>query len=400
MITKEFYVNNRRNIIRLLKSGALVLSAYSALQRQNDMAFAFSQESNFWYLTGIANADWKLVVDITSGEEWLIAPEVDAVHQVFDGSLSANAASELSGIKKVISYDEGLVLLRALAKKHSTVYTIDQPQHADYFNFLLNPSIANNKRTLERLFSSVMYCQKELSGLRAIKQPEEIKMIQKAVDITIGGFEYVKKSMNSYKHEYELDADISWVMRRTGATGHAYDPIIAAGKNACTLHYSHNDSVVKSRQLVLLDVGASCGGYAADITRTYAKHEPTKRQVAVHAAVESAHREIIGLIKPSVSIQEYQQRVNEIMSEAIDSLGLGKNDDALHKYFPHAVSHGLGIDVHDSLGAPSHLVENMVLTVEPGVYIPEEGIGVRIEDDILVTAKGNKNLSSALSTGL
>jgi len=174
---------------------------------------------------------------------------------------------------------------------------------------------------------------------------------------------------------------------------------VAAGANACTLHYAHNRSKVMGRQLVLMDVGASYGGYTADITRTYAKGEPTKRQRQVHEAVEAAHHRIIGLIRPMLAVDEYQREVDAIMREAIASLGLPSDDAALRRYFPHAVSHGLGIDVHDSLGSPRFLQAGMVLTVEPGIYLPEEGIGVRIEDDILVTAAGNENLSRRLSTG-
>ncbi len=149
-----------------------------------------------------------------------------------------------------------------------------------------------------------------------------------------------------------------------------------------------------------MDVGAFYGGYAADISRTYVKGEPTKRQAAVHQAVEVAHHRIIKLIEPMLSVEEYQRSVDKIMKEALDSIGLQSDDTGLRKYFPHAISHGLGIDVHDSLGAPKYFETNMVLTVEPGIYIPEENIGVRIEDDILVTANGRKNLSAALSTGL
>jgi len=149
-----------------------------------------------------------------------------------------------------------------------------------------------------------------------------------------------------------------------------------------------------------MDVGASYGGYAADITRTYVRGAATKRQVQIHAAVEQAHHEIIATIRPHLAVDEYQRQVDAIMSDALRRVGLYEDEASLRRYFPHAVSHGLGIDVHDSLGAPHHLSEGMVLTVEPGIYIPEESIGVRIEDDILITATGNRNLSRKLSTGL
>lgn len=396
----DFFKHNRQKLTLALGGQLVILSAYGRLQRSNDAAHAFTQEANFWYLTGIEEPDWMVIIDGSQDKSWLVMPQISDVHMTFDGGLDAARAKEISGVDKVISKDESLKLLRILAKKHSLVCTLDTPTHAEHFNFSLNPSILHAKHMLERQFAGVQDIQKDLAKLRAIKQPEEVAMIQKAINATISGFTYVRSNLHSYKNENQIDADISWRIRKSGAKGHAYDPIIAAGKNACTLHYSHNHDKIASRQLVLMDVGASYGGYAADITRTYIKGQPTKRQIAVHGAVESAHKQIIALISPSVSIEEYQRSVDSIMQGAVESLGLGKSEGTLRKYFPHSVSHGLGIDVHDSLGAPKYFAENMVLTVEPGIYIPEEGIGVRIEDDILVTAKGNKNLSGALSTGL
>ncbi len=395
-----FFKNNRQGLVKALGGQLIVLSAYSRLQRSNDMAHSFSQEANFWYLTGIDEPDWLVIIDGVQNKSWLVMPRISDVHMTFDGGLSAEQAKQISGVDSVISKDESIKLLRTLAKRHSLVHTVGMPPHAEYFNFNVNPSILQNKNNLERIFNQVQDVQKELAKLRAIKQPEELAMMQKAINLTIEGFNDVRSKVNTYKHEYEIEADFNSKFRRAGSKGHAYDPIVASGMNACTLHHSHNNSKLSNRQLVLMDIGAEYGGYAADITRTYAKGQATKRQIAVHAAVEAAHKQIISLIAPSVLIEDYQLSVNSIMKGAIASLGLGNNEDSLRRYFPHAISHGLGIDVHDSLGSPRYFSENMVLTVEPGIYIPEEGIGVRIEDDIAVTAKGRKNLSGSLSTEL
>lgn len=185
-----------------------------------------------------------------------------------------------------------------------------------------------------------------------------------------------------------------------GAEGYAYEPIVAAGANALTLHYTRNNNPLPKNGLLLIDAAARVGGYCADITRTYAIGTPTAREVAVHAAVEKAHFAIINLIKPGLALSEYQDKSDEIMKEALRSLGLLKKPEDYRKYFPHAISHGLGIDVHESFGGYTEFMPGMVLTVEPGIYIPEEGIGVRIEDDILVTETGNENLSGDLPTGL
>lgn len=377
-----------------------MLAAYGRVQRGNDSAHMFTQEANFWYLCGIEEPDWLVIIDGTQARSWLVMPEVSEVHRTFDGSLSAEDAKRISGVDQVLAADEGLSLLRTLAKRHSLVHTVDQPPHAEHFNFALNPSILKHRQQLERIFSRVQDCRKDIAKLRAIKQDGEVRMIQKAIDVTVKAFEEVKTSLKSYRNEFEIDATFGYVIRMNGADGHAYDPIVASGINACTLHYNHNNSALRPRELVLMDVGAQLGGYAADITRTYARGTPTKRQLEVHGAVEQAHQRIIGLIEPLLPIADYQRQVDEIMTDALKQIGLYSDEDSLRRYFPHAVSHGLGIDVHDSLGAPNHLEAGMVLTVEPGIYIPEERIGVRIEDDILVTNKGRRNMSARLSTGV
>ena len=400
-MTSEFYARNRVLLTKSLQGAVYALSGYTAVQLTHDQAGPFVQEANFWYLTGIEQPDWLVIVDGSTGEEWLVKPQIDEMHEVFDGSLGAARATELSGIKKVVAHDEGVALLRKLAKKHSIVYTVENPPYSDHFSFSLNPAISANKKMLERTFTSVVDCQKELAKLRAIKQPEEIKAIQKAINLTIDGFGRVKQILGSAKYEYDLEAEFTYHFKRNGGADHAYDPIIATGKNACTLHYIDNKSKLLAKQFVLMDVGARVDGYAADITRTYIKGEPTKRQKEVHQAVEAAHHDIISLLEPELPIEEYMRSVDTRMKRALKDLGLLKDENdtgTYRKYFPHAVSHGLGVDVHDSLGGARFFEAGMVLTVEPGIYIPEEGIGIRIEDDILITPTGHRNMSAKLST--
>jgi Xaa-Pro aminopeptidase len=314
--------------------------------------------------------------------------------------MSSEEALRISGVDSVISAKEGESLLRRLAKQHSVVYTIPDPHYAEHFNFVLNPALKKNWRRLERMFQHVQDCTKDIAALRALKQPDELAMIKKAVDVSAAAFKRIHENFSNYKNEYEIEADFAREVRFSGASGCAYDSIVASGSNACTLHYHKNTSPLRSRQMALLDMGARYGGYAADISRTYVKGEPTKRQREVHQAVETGHHRIINLLKPNLSVYEYQNSVDTIMTEALKSIGLPHDNTSLRKYFPHAISHGLGIDVHDSLAGPKYFEENMVLTVEPGIYIPEEGIGVRIEDDILIMRTGHKNLSANLSTGL
>jgi Xaa-Pro aminopeptidase len=402
-MNNNFFSSNRRRLIERLNGGVVVMSAYAQMQRSNDMAFSFEQEANFWWLTGIEYPDWWLIIDGVRNKSWLVAPQISVAHEIFDGSLSADRAKEISGVDAILSHDEAQSLLRDLSKKHSVVYVLGEQPYAEHLDFVLNPAIKSLREHVSRIFATVQDCRKDLAALRAIKQPEEIVAMKAAIDITIDGFEAVKKKLVTASYEYEIEAEFNYYFRMHGADGHAYDPIVAGGQHACTLHYVANSQKLKKRQLLLLDVGARVGGYAADITRTYAYGDPTKRQIDVHAAVQAAQREIIALIQPNLSVEQYQTSVDRIMSDALISLGLMTDDndmESYHKYFPHAVSHGLGVDVHDSLGSPKFLQPGMVLTVEPGIYIPAEGIGVRIEDDILITSSGNLNMSQRLSTDL
>lgn len=402
MLGSSFFTNNRHRLVAQLNGGSFALTAYTKMQRGHDMAGQFEQEANFWWLTGITAPDWWVIVDGARQRTWLVMPEVDATHQIFDGSLSAESAKEMSGADEVLTSDQGFKLLQNMAKKHSVMHTLGDFPNAEYLDFTLNPAPKKFYDLLIRTFNSVQDCRKDMAQLRARKEPAEIEALKQAIDLTIGAFKEVKTKVSRLKTEFEVEAEFTYYFRRHDAQ-HAYDPIVAAGGNACTLHYGDNAAKLKKRELLLMDIGARSGGYPADITRTWAIGEPTKRQKQVHAAVQEAQQKIIALIAPDLAVDAYQREVDEIMIDALCALGLMKHrgdEKAYHRYFPHAVSHGLGVDVHDSLGRPKRLIPNMVLTVEPGIYIPEEGIGVRIEDDILVTSGGRVNLSGALSTEL
>src|SRR5680860_759792 len=244
------------------------------------------------------------------------------------------------------------------------------------------------------MFNEVKSCNLELAKLRAIKQSNEIAAIKMAIKLTVDAFNDIKPKLAIFTHEYQAEAEFTYYFRKNGSEGHAYDPIVASGKNACTLHYSVNNSRLNKNNLVLLDIGAKVGGYSADISRTYSLSEPNDRQIEVHQAVYDARRKIIDLLRPGLTVIDYQKQVEEIMRASLMQLGLLSSPDDYRRYFPHSVSHGLGVDTHDSLGAPSEFLSGMVLTVEPGIYIPEENIGIRIEDDILITDTGCINLSA------
>ena len=399
-LTSTFFAQNRSRLATSLRGGLIVATAYTALQRGNDAAFGFEQEANFWYLTGITHPDWWVIIDGTSGKTTLVQPSVNPVHELFDGSLDREDALILSGAQDVIDRDAALMQLRTHARSRGLVYTPGNlPGSRDALGFFANPAQRELRTILRRIFTTVDDCRKELASLRAVKRPEEIALIRSAIDLTTDTFADVRRRFDTYTHEYEIEADFTRAFRFTGASGHAYDPIVAGGSNACTLHYGANQARLHAHEGVLIDIGARVDGYAADITRTYSA-QPSKRLQEVHASVQAAHASIIELLAPGVNVRDYMASVEGIMSEALDSLDLLTTSEDYSRYFPHAISHGLGVDVHDSLGAPQAFEPGMILTVEPGVYIPEESIGVRIEDDILITETGFENLSRSLSTDL
>ncbi len=368
------------------------------MQLSGDMAAPFLQEANFLWLTGIDEPGWKVIIDGSRKHVVIVRPQRSHIEEIFDGGSDEERLQQLAGADEIIDEADFETTLRRLARRHTVVYTPHQPhQHS----FVPNPASAELNAQLTRIFPSVLDCTKQLAGLRAIKSPAEIAATRKAIQATCRTFKLVRSNLETYRHEYEIEADMTHAFRRVNAQ-HAYEPIIAAGANAVTLHYTTNASPIRKSQAILIDVGARVDGYAADITRTYCS-KPTKRLQTVHAAVERAHRAIIALLQPGLPVSEYIAQVDEIMKDALQEVGLladRTDTDTYRTYFPHAISHGLGIDVHDSLGAPKYFQPGMIVTVEPGIYIAKEGIGVRIEDDILITDTGHENLSGSLPTSL
>lgn len=398
-MNSDFFTANRTALMQHFVDGVIVLTAYDALQKQSDTAHVFEQESNLWYLSGVTRPGWRLVIDNAKDESVLIAPSISDTHRTFDGELSEENAKQISGVTRVVSAAEGQDLLRQLARSHTSVATLGPDPYEHHYSFTKNPAQARLRQELSELFDEVTDCRKELARRRAIKRPEEINRIRESVLLTCAAIDTMKSKLSSLEYEYQLEAELGYYFKRHGYT-HGYEPIVAAGLNACTLHYIDNNAPIANGELVLLDVGAKCHGYSGDISRTVVRGEPTARQVEVHAAVETAHHEIISLLRPGYSIRSYLEEVDRIMKQAIKRIGLGDDEEQYRDYFPHAISHGLGVDIHDSLGGYETFEPGMVLTVEPGIYIAAEKIGVRIEDDIVITDGGIENLSAGLSTAL
>lgn len=397
-----FFIGNRTALMRAVEPGTpVVLAAHGLLQRAGDSPFPFHQDSNFWYLTGIHEPDLVLVMD--DRESYIIVPGRSSSREAFDGAVDTEALSKVSGIDMFFYEEEGWRRLAGRLKKTRKVQTLLPPRaYIEQYGMYTNPS---RGRLVDRMRHwqadlGLVDVREHLIAMRMYKQPEELAAIQKAIDCTVRGIQQVasRKQMRRYEYEFEIENDLTAAFRTVEAAGHAFTPIVAAGKRACTLHNVGNDGMLADGSLVVIDVGAEVSHYAADITRTVAYGGYSERQQAVHSAVLAAQKYALSLLKPGTMLKEYEQQVETCIGERLQELGLVEkaDHDSIRRYYPHAASHFLGLDVHDAGDYSRPLAPGMVLTCEPGIYIPEEGIGVRIEDDVLITETGNTVLSDAL----
>lgn len=404
LFSAEFFRHNREQLRRLVSTEVIVVTANGVLQRSADTVYPFQQDTNFWYVTGINEPDALLVMDV--GKEYIILPKRSYYQDTFDGALDTRSIKQKSGIKNIYSFEEGWKKLKARVSKLDQVATIaPPPQYIDVYGMYTNPARWVLARSLREIHESIKLVdiREHFATLRMIKQPAEIEAIKRAITITGDGLAEVIETARSdrYKYEYEVEADLTRAFRRK-KSDHAFDPIVAGGARACTLHNTNMSSAISKNELLLFDIGAAYEGYAADISRTIAIDKPTKRQQAVYGAVKDAQEYAYSLLKPSVALKDYELQIEHYIGEKLIGLGVIKKNESneVRKYYPHAASHHLGLDVHDIDDRKSLLAPNMVVTVEPGIYIPEEGIGVRIEDDVRITEDGIEVLSAHLPSQL
>ena len=404
--TSEFFAGNRQRLRELFTGTApIVVTANGLLQRGGDSTYGFAQDASFWYLTGIDEPDIVLVMD--RGKEYLIVPGRSASRQAFDGAPEPETLARRSGIQAIYDDKTGWEQLSGRLKKVKHAATLaTPPAYVEHYGMYTNPARAALVSRLKAAKSGLelLDLSPHLVRSRMVKQPDELAAIQSVVDITIAAVKEVMKpaKLRNYAHEYQIEAELTRGFRLRGAAGQAFGSIVAGGPRACTLHNVSNSGTLAADELVLLDVGAEVDHYAADISRTFSLGPPSRRQQAVHAAVLDVQGFAFGLLRPGVLLKDYEQQVEHYMGEKLRELGLIKtiSHDNIRAFYPHATSHFLGLNVHDVGDYDRPLESGMVLTVEPGIYIPREGLGVRIEDDILVTNKGIKILSAKLSRDL
>jgi Xaa-Pro aminopeptidase len=407
LFTSDFYRANRERLRHLFTGTApIVITANGLLQRGTDEPFTFHQDRSFYYLTGINDPGIILVMD--KGKEYLVVPPREVVVEQFDGVIDFDELRRISGVQDIVYAKEGWKQLHARLKKVQHVATLGAaPRFIEYLGMYTNPARADMIQHIkdENPHIEVLDLRQHLSRMRMVKQEPEIAAIQRAIDAANATLKEIirPKQLAKYAYEYEIEADLSHGFRSRGMMGHAFTPVVAGGKRACIMHNMSNGAPLVSGELLLMDVGAEYAHYASDIARTISLGgQPSRRQQQVHDAVTEAQEYAYSLLKPGLILRAYEKQMEDFMGEKLRELGLIKtiNREQVRHYFPHATSHFLGLDTHDSGDYDHPLEPGVVITVEPGIYIPEEEIGVRIEDDILITADGNKNLSAALSHDL
>ena len=401
MFTSKYFKDNRLSLTkRLSGSELIVITAQGLMQRSGDVTFPFRQDSNFLYLTGLMNVpDVVLVID--GNNEFLILPKRSETDTIFGGTIDCDNIAKISGIATILSNNDGWRKVEKLQNNRKTIHVVGSapPQIVGIDSFYTNPARRRLIHKLKRLFPNTKFndLRTDIMQMRQVKQSVEIEAIKQAITITKSGFAAATKRVRLSAYEYQIEAEFDHVFKQKNAT-HGYGPpIIAAGANTCILHYHGGLNRFSAGEFILMDVGAEYKGYSADVTRMRKVDAVSDRHMAVYNAVVAVHRYAIGLLRPGLDWREYILKTEEFMGEELVKLGLIQRPERRHirKYFSHAIGHSLGLDVHDVCDYKT-ILENMVITVEPGIYIPEEGIGVRIEDDILITKDCANNLSNEI----
>lgn len=396
---KNFFITNRNRLYEELKDQAmLVLFAGKAPQKSADENYTFVPNRHFYYLTGIdePNIIFAARKKGEKVEEFLFIEKSNPVLEKWVGkSISISDAMEASGIENILYLEqfEATVSQTLVSETFFQVYL-------DLERRELDAMTTKAQQFASKLQANYPYVQINnvypvISELRVYKTPEEIEKIKKAIEITQNGIRNVMKHAKAGMKEYQLEAHFDFILNSEGVREHAFPTIVASGKNGTILHYEKNNAIVEDGSLVLLDLGAQFEYYNADISYTFPVNGKfTDKQKVYYNIVLKALRETTALIKPGVPFAKLNEMTKKVLAEECVKVGLIKEETEISKYYYHGVSHFLGLDTHD-VGSYRDLVlqPGMVLTVEPGLYIADEEIGIRIEDDVLVTEEGHEVLT-------
>ena len=407
-IDSTLFVENRKKFRNGLKPNSMALFVSNDIMPTNaDGSMGFRQNSDLFYLSGIDQEETILVLfpDVKDGrhKEILFVRETSELIAIWEGAkLTKAQANAASGVDNVYWFHEFDKIMKPFFAQAEHLY-LNSNEHT---RRSIETETAQQRfnRTIMSMYPLHRYERSApiMHRIRAIKSTQEIDLIQQACDITEKGFRRLLNFIKPGVWEYEIEAELIHEFVRNRSQGWAYGPIVASGKNACVLHYVENNQQCKDGDVILLDVAAEYANYASDLTRALPVNGRfTKRQREVYDAVLRVHRAAVKMLLPGQTFDKYNKAVGEHMTEELLKLGLLKQEDvkgqdpnwpAFKKYFMHGTSHFLGLDVHDVGFFHEPMQPGMVFTVEPGIYIPEEGLGIRLENNILITTNGQQDL--------
>ena len=400
----ELYKLNRKRFTRkMMPDSIAIFHSNDLMPRSGDTYYPFRQNAGLFYLSGLDQPETVVVLFpncIKEGfEEVAFIKRTNEYIATWEGhKYTKEEAKKVSGIERIYWLDEMENILHELILLAKRIY-VNLNEHDRFYSEVPNKDqrFAN---ALTKRYPAHKYHRSQpiLKKLMMIKSSAEVDAIQEAIQITGQAFKRVLEFVKPGVKEYEIEAEIIHEFIRNGATGHAYDPIIAAGENSCVLHYIDNNKVCQDGDLILLDFGAEYANYAADLTRVIpANGQFSARQREVYEAVLRVLKASKQLLVPGTTLEEYHKEVGRLMESELVGLQLldkkevaqQKSDRLLYKqYFMHGTSHHLGLNVHDLSNRYDPIQAGMVFTCEPAIYIREEGIGIRLENDILVTDDG------------
>ena len=407
-INSSLFKKNRARLIKKMADNSVAIFHSNDLMPKNaDQVMSFVQNSDLFYLSGIDQEETVLVIIKSSSQarEMLFIRETNDMIKVWEGNkLTIDEARSISGIDKVFWNKSFKHELSVIVSNISNIYlnSNDHPRA----NIVVESRDARFKKWIQNKFPNKEYKKAThlLYSIRSIKELEEIDLIKKACDITHLGVQRVLRFLKPGVYEYEIEAEIIHEFLINRASGFAYDPIIASGPNACILHYGENNMRCEKGDLVLMDFGAEYANYSSDLTRCLpVSGRFSKRQKDVYSAVLRVMKSATKILRPGLILSDYEKMVGELMEKELVDLGLlsvaelkegWQDGPAYKKYYMHGTSHHLGLDVHDVSIPHEPISENMVFTCEPGIYIPEEGLGIRLENDIVIREGGNIDLMS------
>jgi len=412
-LNPQLFVENRKRLIKEMKPGSIaIFNSNDEVPSNADALYRFQQNSSLYWLCGIEQEDTMVILYPDNPDakyrEVLVLVRPNEMKEKWDGRrLSDKEAKEMTGIQTIVWLDALDALLQKWIHSADNIYLNTNEHDRKSTGFYATRDYRFVQEMKERYpLHNYERAAKILFKLRAIKTKYEVEVISKAIDITDKTFRRLLGFIKPGVMEYEIEAEIAHEFLRNRAKGEAYSSILASGDRARTLHYIFNNGEAKDGELILMDFGANYGGYAADLTRTVPVNGTfTKRQKQVYNACLHLHKYAKSLLKPGTVLADYHERVGDEATKAFLKIGLltkedVKNEDkenrAYRKYLYHGISHHLGLDVHDLGTFNEPLKEGMVLTVEPGIYIEQEQMGIRIENNVWLTRRGNIDLMKSI----